>query len=618
MKNNLKKLLKCIIAMSIILMLSIFIESFGFNFKKITLPKEEKGLTKVVDYKISNAGNDKKSIDIKLSKKYVNKLIVKYSTSKDVPVTIRYTELDYYKQDKVTELSDCLDNETDELVDNIKNNVKEIHILYDKKYNLNLKKISLDNRFQLNWFRIFYIFSFISIFCLLYKFFKKGFQTKEIHKYFICIAMLLGVTFIVLQPSATYYSWDDQIHFKNMLELKSGNINWNIGEFSMIDATPIGRDSIDSIEEQFNQMRYLNQNKNSKYQSTGSRFITYNKIAYIPSAIGYYFSKFLGFPFSVCFKMGKITNLLAFVLIMAYAIKISKLGKRLLCVIGLMPVSLFLSSQYSYDPAVISGITLALVILMNWFVDKNSKVDFKSMLLFIVSILYGSFPKAVYIPFILLFLFVPKDRFNSDKERIILKMGIILIFLLILYTFVSPATLSNPVGDERGGDTSVSSQLKLIISYPLGYIKVLKDTLVNEFLGKIFGNTGGKFAYIGYFTSNCSYIILFTLLFVGFTDTENNCLKKYHRVLLFVALLGIILLIWTALYLSFTPVGFNTINGVQPRYFIPFIFPLMICIQSKDIQNKIKERKYNSIIFVVMSFAVLLSIFELILKSYCY
>ena len=118
--------------------------------------------------------------------------------------------------------------------------------------------------------------------------------------------------------------------------------------------------------------------------------------------------------------------------------------------------------------------------------------------------------------------------------------------------------------------------------------------------------------------SETFYIILFTLLFVGFTDTENNCLKKYHRVLLFVALLGIILLIWTALYLSFTPVGFNTINGVQPRYFIPFIFPLMICIQSKDIQNKINERKYNSIIFVVMSFAVLLSIFELILKSYCY
>ena len=62
MKNNLKKLLKCIIAMSVILMLSIFIESFGFNFKKFTLSKEEKGLIKIVDYKISNINNNKKSI----------------------------------------------------------------------------------------------------------------------------------------------------------------------------------------------------------------------------------------------------------------------------------------------------------------------------------------------------------------------------------------------------------------------------------------------------------------------------------------------------------------------------------------------------------------------------
>ena len=44
-----------------------------------------------------------------------------------------------------------------------------------------------------------------------------------------------------------------------------------------------------------------------------------------------------------------------------------------------------------------------------------SKVDFKSMLTFIFAVLYGSFPKAVYIPFILLFLFVPKEKFKSKK-----------------------------------------------------------------------------------------------------------------------------------------------------------------------------------------------------------
>ena len=617
MRDNLKKLMKHIIALVVIIILSILIDVFGFNFKQFMLSKEDKGIINIDDYKISTV-DGKKSIDIKLDKKYVDKFVIKYSLSKDIPVTIKYKELDYYKKEKVTELTDILDNETNQLIDNIKNDVKEIHILYDKNYNLVLKGVAIDNRFQLNWFVVFYVFSFIFSFYLLYRFYKKGFKTENLHKYFLCIATILGITFIILQPSATYYSWDDQIHFKNMLELKSGNINWNIGEFSMIDATPIGRSSIDSINEQFNQMKYFNQNKVSNYQSVGSRFITYNKIAYIPSAIGYYFSKFLGLPFSICFKMGKVTNLLVFVLIMAYAIKISKLGKRLLCVIGLMPISLFLSSQYSYDPAVISGITLALVVLFNWFSDKTSKVDFKSMLTFIFAILYGSFPKAVYIPFILLFLFIPKEKFKNKKERIILKLGILMIFLLISYTFISPASLSVSTGDERGGNTSVSSQLKLIVSYPMGYIKVLKDTLVDEFLEKIFNNTGGSLAYLGCFNSNCSYLILFTLLFVGITDIDNNNIKIYQKNIILLSIIGIIILIWTALYLSFTPVGLNTINGVQPRYFIPFIFPLMICFQSKNIQNKIEEKKYNFLIFGIMLFVMLISIFELVLKVYCF
>lgn len=618
MKNNFRKLLKHFSIVVIVLILSILIEIFGFNIKQFTLPKSSKGLINVDDYKISDVSGNNKSIDIKLNNKYVNKLVVDYSTKKDVPIIIKYKEFNYYNKIKTTKITDQFDNETNKLVDNIKNNVKEIHIIYDSKYSLNIKKISIDNQFRFNVFRMFFVFMCLSLVYILYCFYKNGFKTKNLHKYYICVAMLLGVTFIVLQPSATYYSWDDQIHFANVLQIRGGNIKWNVGELSMIDSSPIGRGSINSIEEQFNQMRYLNKNEFSNFQTSSSKFVPYNKIAYIPSAVGYYFCKLLKLPFSVCFKVGKITNLLSFVLIMAYAIKISKLGKRLLCVIGLMPMVLFLSSQYSYDPAVISGITLSIVVLLNWFTDKNSKVDFKSMLTFIFAVLYGSFPKAVYIPFILLFLFVPKEKFKSKKERIFLKSGILLIFLLVSYTFISPASLSVSTGDERGGNTSVSSQLKLMFSYPIGYLKILKDTLIDEFLAKIFSNTGGNIAYLNYISSNCSYLTFMLLLFIGFTDTDNNNIKLYQKIMICLSSIGVIILIWTALYLSFTPVGLNTINGVQARYFIPFIFPLLICCQSKDVKNKINEQKYNSMIFLITSSIMLITIYKLILKALCF
>lgn len=619
MKRNIKNVLKKLCVIFFLLLLSVFLDIFVFNYKQFIIPKSEKGIHSIKSYEVNDIENGKKSIDIKLEKKYIHKLRIKYSTLKDVPITIQYNELDYYNKNKKSEHRDSFDNEVNELISNFDNKISAIHILYDSKSSLKINDILIDNSFRLNGFRILFVFSCFSLIYLFCLFYKEGFKTKNLYKYYFIVTMIIGTTSIILQPSATYYSWDDQIHFKNAYEIKSGNLQWNIGEFSMIDATPLGRNSIGSIEEQIQQLKYFDLQQKSTYQSVGGRFISYNKISYIPSAIGYHLCDKIGLPFVVCFKAGKIMNLFAFAIIMAYAIKISKVGKRLLSVIGLLPSVMFLACQYSYDPAVISGITLALVFLVNWFIDKSCKVDFKSMLLFVFAILYGSFPKAVYIPFILLFLFVPQNRFEDKKQCKILKFGIVMICLLMLYTFISPASLSTTSGDLRGGNTSVGSQMKLIFSYPIGYIRILKDTMIDNFFSMMFGSGAlGGYAYLGNISNNCYYLVLFTLLFVGFTDTNDLHLKKYQRCLIVLAGFCIITLIWTALYLSFTPVGFTTINGVQPRYFIPFIFPFLMCIQSSKMKSHICEIKYNTIVLLIMSLVLLTSIYQLVLKVFCF
>ena len=49
---------------------------------------------------------------------------------------------------------------------------------------------------------------------------------------------------------------------------------------------------------------------------------------------------------------------------------------------------------------------------------------------------------------------------------------------------------------------------------------------------------------------------------------------------------GVLVLIWTALYLAFTEVGEVVIKGVQGRYYIPLLLPLFwFFIQIRFIQN---------------------------------
>ncbi len=604
----------------LLIILTIFgflIEIFIFNFKILTLKKSDKGVIEISDY--NKISNDKSTIiKINLKNKYVNKLKIIYKTDKDINVDVEYIINDYYGKNKLKKNSDVFDNEVKLQVLNVRNNAKNISITYDSKQELSIKKIYIDNQFRINFFRVFFVINLLLIATIIYYFYKNGGKSNSIHKYFFIIGMLLGISMIILQPSTTFYSFDDQIHFKNTYELIGNNFKWSVGEYSMLDMKSVGRDSISSSEEQINQMKILNDKSFSGFATQSGRLIAYNQIAYFPSAVTYHFTKLLGIPFSISFKLSKIANLIIYLLIFSYAIKISCVGKRLLTVLGLLPSSLFLACQFSYDSAVISGITLGIVMLVNWFANKEFKVNYKNMTIFLLSMFYATFTKAVYVPFMLLFLFIPKEKFDSVKTERKVKIVLLIIFLLILATFALPSTvLSDTGGDIRGGATNISEQFKLILTHPFSYIMILKNNALDLFSERFMGEFAlGGFAYINYIKGNLYYILLIIIMFVTITDNEKVISIK-NKLLFAMCTFGTIILIWTALYLSFTPVGSMGIGGVQPRYFIPLFFPLLICFQSKKIKNKFYEKKYNTAIITIMAAIFIVLVYNFVFINYC-
>lgn len=611
-KNNFKKIL-------LILILSLFASLIGvllINFNYFFSGKNNK---QSFDYKFEkNIINNKVIINTKSKSNFVGKLVIKYHCEEDSDIIIKYIDKDYYGNDKFVELSEKLDNEVYESVNNIYKNVKDLTIEYDADKNVDINSISSLNKFKFNIYIFIYFFSFgmlISIFVL----YRNKITDNNIHKFFMFFGLIIGLTFIIIQPNATFYSWDDQIHFMNTYEFFGGNHNWSVGEFSMIDNGQVGRDSIDSFEEQINQMNYLNNNKRSGYSTYTSHFFTISKVAYVAPAFGYHFSKFIGLPFSICFKIGKICILISYLFVMMLAIKTTKVGKRIISFIGLLPSVVFLACQYSYDSPVIAGLTLGFAVLFRWYSDDSFMVDFRTMLLFLFGILFACFTKAIYIPFILLFLFIPYSKFKNKSVARYLKVLLLLIFIMVLYTFVSSDSLSSNLGgDMRGGTTNAGEQLKLILSNPVGYFYVINDTFISQFFVKLVGyDSLGRYAYVGSLTNNIYYFVLLMLFFVALTDNKENILKNHQKILTIIVSIGIMLLIWTALYLSFTPVGLTTINGVQSRYFIPLLFPVLLCLQTPKIDCKFNYSKYN---FVILLFIVLINeylIYLLILKQFC-
>lgn len=607
-KSIIRKICLIIIAVST----SALIEIFAFNFRAVFFSETDYSLD---SYKYIDDGFEEK-VEVEVDR-YVKKIDIQYTTQDDVKFSFDY----FYNENKSKNVADCFNNELTHSVNSINRHVDSITIKYPKKSQLQIQNIIIKNSFHFNILRFIFVFGVLLTALLIYWFIKDRDRGRKLHLYFLAVGALIGSLMIILQPATTFYSTDDETHFIRSMEFFGGKHNYSGSEAIMISLDSVGRDSITAIEEINEQQVYID-NKSSEvspFQAETGRIPQFDRLVYLPSAIGYNITKLFGLPFSICFRIGKLFNLIAYLLVMAFAIKIAKVGKRLLLVIGLMPTNIFLASQYAYDAAVTAGIAVFLAQWLNIILDKNEKVDFGKVCIMLFSMFYACSAKIIYAPFLLLALLIPVDRFRDKKQTLTFKIGISLLCLLLLTIYILPiATALETYDDHRGGDTSVQRQIMNILGNPVGFISVFYNNAVVQLSNKLTSaSTLGFFGYIGTVSQNLNTLFLIFLVLVGITDNQGNVLKTKYKISMLILNICIYALIWIALYLSFTPVGSESINGVQNRYFVPLIFPLLVCVQSQRIKNKINEKTYDICCLAIPTAILLVSIFELILTRYC-
>ena len=109
--------------------------------------------------------------------------------------------------------------------------------------------------------------------------------------------------------------------------------------------------------------------------------------------------------------------------------------------VELLPTPMYLAATISYDTVVTGFLYLGMAYLFYlMFTDK--KITWWEYLVFIGGMAYGSSRKAIYIPLILLGVFLPHRIFKDKKQERIMKAGVIVVLLAILSTFVLPALIS--------------------------------------------------------------------------------------------------------------------------------------------------------------------------------
>lgn len=447
------------------------------------------------------------------------------------------------------------------------------------------------------------------IMCILIDFFVK--KKKPIEKIFLLIAVPLGLLYMVLIPIGRVP--DEGNHFLRAYEISEGYLISDKNEKNGNGGRTLSDDTSKIFESKNNKSTYGDLIENSKIKKSNRKSFKnftnmslYSFVCYIPQVIGILIGKILHLPTLYIAYLGRLTNFVFWILLMYFAIKLIPFKKICILVVSFMPMMLQEAASLSADALTI-GMSFFLISYVLHIKYDKEKVDKKDKIILSISSIVMSLCKIVYLPICLTLFLIPFNKFKSKKDKYvnIISLAFIVIFINLFWLKISSTYLI-----EFNAGVSSIDQVKFILMHPVDYIKIFYQSLYNNIALYVYNIIGFSLCW---FDVNLSYLYVFMYLFmiiIVFVLDNTKKIDKWDKWMQAFIIVSTVALMFTSLYVQWTPVGASVIDGVQGRYFIPLLLPIMILTNFNGIES---FKNKNKFIMITSYLIILMNVYSLMI-----
>ena len=465
---------------------------------------------------------------------------------------------------------------------------------------------------------------------------------------FIAIAAPVGIAMCVLMPTAAQISWDGQIHFdaENAMsyvfcaEYTEADrlmcISGTDGALSKMglqyfeeftdpvtgdistDGIPHSSLNVDAVDAGNAYLDYLEVTGEitvapDTRRMSGSSWVSANCVGRIPNALGLWLGRLLHLGATARYLVGRLANMACYVLVMFAAIRRLRSGKLILSAFALAPTTMLMAANYSYDPWMVAWVAYGTARYVG-VLQHSDPITQRDAIGIMVPFILGALVKAILFPLAFVFLLVPKSRFGEAYPRRRYCLSILFGIAVLLSSFFLPFVVSvgndTAGGDTRGGsDVDSAKQVAYVLAHPVQSLAMglhfMFDLLKPRRI--LFIQTEGLenlLCYAPYlvptrapltvFLSSAESFMLTAFSLCDRTAADEPYARHSYRLLSALAALLSFGLVCAAMYISYTPVGLDTINGVQPRYLLPIV-PL-VCLLVPNIRALQRDRGASPIV----------------------
>ena len=439
-------------------------------------------------------------------------------------------------------------------------------------------------------------FSITMIFGLVFYFVFRFFDENEykIEKLYLCIVIPLGILYCIANPLGMVP--DEDQHARKSMAISNGiffshkDENGNPKDKFNAKLNETVTRTIESYEDAF---RRVSLPETDEEIDMLYSMATYAPICHMPQAFGMFLIRIFGGGVSIQCYAARIFNMLLAIFLTYGAIKIIPFKKQIIFFLGLLPITIMEYASMSSDALTISSCIFFIAYILYLKYD-NSKtlVNKKDITILVVMTLVVSLCKIVYVPLALLLFIIPKEKFSSNKIKNIFTIGtfITAIVLNVIWLIYAAGFLTEVNEGVNGAE-----QVKYILTNPISYCLILFRTIHIHYQTYILSLCGEG---LGHYNVQASVLfvfpclVIFAMLFFINNDKTRKEFDWKTKVICLLIFISIVLLIYTSLYVAWTPLKTPVIYGVQARYFLPvllltaIVFDNRYIIFEKEIKNK--------------------------------
>ncbi|HML04981.1 MAG TPA: DUF2142 domain-containing protein, partial [Methanobacterium sp.] len=302
--------------------------------------------------------------------------------------------------------------------------------------------------------------------------------------------------------------------------------------------------------------------------------------------------KLLNLPPLLLIYLGRLANLLVWLFLTYLAIKITPVQKWVFLMIALIPMTLFEASSLSADSLILGLSFIIIAIFFKFaFDDNKKKINKKDVYILFILILLLSLSKQIYFVMLFLMFLIPKEKFGGRKNMLLTTS---FLFFSIIIISGGWSMLVKDLYVPIVPQISISGQIAYILGDPLRFPYALLKTFYYRglsyqllFVGNFWLDIPLPMWWIGAYT--------LSIIPVALLDKSKILISRKQKLISFAIFVIIFLLVCAFVYVSWTVVGQNTIDGIQGRYFIP-ILPLLFLILYKirDFRNLDEKMTINN------------------------